>query len=366
MACMNVKIIVVVLVIAAISLVLVLADPPREPDSDIGLVINPPDRSVSLEQLEQIYSDAASSGIGRSNVYMFWNIVEPQRGEFDWRHYDALFGAAEQNGLKTTLFFSLVNGETLGPFPDWMGDPSLGSVDSKTLVNTLDAALSRYDSIDVVIIAGQTESQFRRGEHNIPAYTELFSKVYDGIKAEHPDVRMGNSFALHQVLNKDLGHLVGELSDGDFVAFSYWPVDLLNDIVKTPSEAGEDLKKVFEMAPGNVAFFETGWSTSEFVGGNDTSQKDFVRVLFDFYEQNEPKIEFITWYRQYDTQEGTCGSEQGNIGDKQIDLGGSGLGGTEHVIERLDRYICNAGLIKADGTAKPGWDEFKRQVGMQN
>ncbi|RNJ77586.1 MAG: hypothetical protein EB829_06530 [Nitrosopumilus sp. H8] len=363
---MNAKIILIPLAIIAIALALVLADPPREPDPRVGLVINPPDRSVSLEQLGRIYSDAASSGIGRSNVYMFWNIVEPQRGEFDWRNYDALFDAAKQNGLRTTLFFSIINGVTLGPFPDWMGNPQLGSVDSQSLVKVLDAALSRYDSIDAVIIAGQTESQFRRSEHNMPAYEALFSEVYDGVRAAHPDVRMGNSFALHHVLNKDLEHIVKELSDGDFAAFSYWPVDSLNDIVKTPSEAGEDLKKVFEMTPGNVAFFEIGWSTSGFVGGDDASQKEFVGVLFDFYGQNESKIEFLTWYKQHDMSEGTCGSRQSSIGDKQVELDGSGLGGNEHVIERLDRYVCNAGLLKTDGTAKPGWDEFKKRAGMQN
>jgi len=50
----------------------------------IGLVINTPITSVSLKQLDDIYQEASSTGIGRSNVYMFWNIIEPTKGEFDW------------------------------------------------------------------------------------------------------------------------------------------------------------------------------------------------------------------------------------------------------------------------------------------
>jgi len=39
----------------------------------IGLVINSPSSSISLQQFDQIFTDASSSGIGRSNVYLFWN-----------------------------------------------------------------------------------------------------------------------------------------------------------------------------------------------------------------------------------------------------------------------------------------------------
>ena len=48
---------------------------------------------------------------------------------------------------------------------------------------------------------------------------------------------------------------------------------------------------------------------------------------------------------------------------KEITVGGaSGLGSSEHVIERLNNYICNTGLITTDDTAKPSWNEFKNQI----
>ena len=63
------------------------------------------------------------------------------------------------------------------------------------------------------------------------------------LKEKHPNVQFGNSFALHHVLNKNLEHIVSDLAIGDFVAFSYFPVDSLNDIIKTPHDAKEDLNK---------------------------------------------------------------------------------------------------------------------------
>lgn len=340
----------------------------QKTNEKIGLVINSPSQSVSLQQIDEIFSDASSTGIGRSNVYLFWNIIEPQRGEFDWSQSDIMMGLNEKNNLKVTLFFSVINGEILGPFPDWIGKPSIGSIGEERLVSVLDAILSRYNIIDTVIISGETESQFRYYEQNIPVYKELFSGAYETLKEKHPDVKFGNSFALHHVLNKKLTPIVKDLAVGDFVAFSYFPTDSLNEIVKTPQGAIEDLEQVFEIVPNKpVGFFEISWSTSDFVGGNPASQKDFMEKMFNFYLENESQIEFLTWYRQYDRQEGTCVTGQQDIGDESVSVGGdSGLGSSEYVIERLNHYICNAGLLSIDGNLKPGWNEFKKQIEMIN
>ena len=334
----------------------------------IGLVINTPTSSVSLKEIDEIYSDAASTGIGRSNVYLFWNLIEPQKDKFDWQQSDILMGLDQKNHIKVTLYFSIINGPTLGPFPNWIGKPSLNSIPEDRLVNVLDAILSRYNIIDTVIIAGETESQFRYNEQNIPVYQELFDNVYSKIKEKHPDVKMGNSFALHNVINKNLKHIVSDLSMGDFVSFSYFPVDSLNEIVKTPDQAIQDLKSSIDLAQGKkVGFFEVSWSTSDFVGGSEKDQVEFLQKYFEFYSENKSEIEFFTWYRQYDRPEGTCVSEQQDIGDTSIEIGGgSGLGSSEFVIERLNHYICNAGLFDVDGTPKSSWNEFKTQIQMLN
>ena len=335
-----------------------------EPDQKIGLVINTPNQTTSLQELDQIYRNAASTGIGRSNVYLFWNTVEPVKGEFDWERSDILMSLNKKNNLDVTLYFSVINGRTLGPFPDWMGRPPLNTIDGDRLLGVLDATLSRYDIIDTVIIAGETESQFRYSEQNIPVYRELFADLYDGLKEKHPDIKIGNAFALHSVLNKNLGHIVTELALGDFVGFTYFPVDSLNEITKSPSDAKIDLETALVMVPGKkVGFMEVGWSTSDFVGGSQENQLAFVKVLMEFYSENEPDVEFITWYRQHDRPENTCTAIQQPTNGPGIELGGaSGLGSSQHVIERLNHYICKSGMVSADGIPKPSWDEFKAKL----
>jgi hypothetical protein len=89
--------------------------------------------------------------------------------------------------------------------------------------------------------------------------------------------------------------------------------------------------------------------------------------LFEFYSENESEIEFLTWYRQYDRPDGTCVTEQQDIGEESISVGGgSGLGSSEYVIERLNHYVCNAGLVDVNGNPKSGWNEFKNQIEMIN
>ena len=340
---------------------------PQKTNEKIGLVINPPNQSVTLQELDEVYSIASESGIGRSNVYLFWNLIEPERGEFDWQYSDVLMSFNKKNDLKVTLYFSIINGETLGPFPNWIGKPPLQSLGEDRVVNVLDAILSRYDIVDTVILAGQTESQFRFHEQNIPVYKELFTGIHDKIKEKHPDVKIGNSFALHQVLNKNLRYIVTDLDVGDFVAFSYSPVDTVGDMVKNPQQAKEDLEQIFDLVgEKKTAIFEISWSTSDFVGGSEDSQTEFVGKSFEFYTENESELEFFTWYRQYDKPEGTCSFEAQDIGENKLEIGGSGFGSSEHVIERLNHYVCNAGLFDEDGNPKPGWNEFKNQIQMTN
>lgn len=332
----------------------------------IGLIINAPSNEITIDELGDIYSKASSTGVGRNNLYLFWNLIEPEKGNFDWRQSDILMKLNQQNNLKVTLYFSVINGQTLGPFPSWIGKPSLTSISEENLVNVLNAILNRYENIDTVIIAGDTDIHFRYNEQNIPVYKELFNGVYETLKEKHPQVKFANSFSLHGVINKNLEHIVEELNVGDFYAFSYFPVDSLNEINKTPLQARNDLDLLLELVPSekSIGIFEISWSTDEFVNGNKKDQADFIDEVFDFYNENESKIEFLTWYRQYDRQKDSCIVDPSTV-EASVSIGGSsGIGSSEYVAQRLGHYICSAGLIENNGNPKPAWNEFSSEVQM--
>jgi len=112
----NVKIgvIITVAVIAAIAAVLMFSpnlgsQPSITQNEKIGLIVNAPTNSITLDELNEIYSEALSTGIGRNNLYLFWNLIEPEKGNYDWRQTDVLMNFNNQNNFKVTLYFSLIN-----------------------------------------------------------------------------------------------------------------------------------------------------------------------------------------------------------------------------------------------------------------
>ena len=79
-------------------------------NENIGLVINTPTSAVTIQALDEIYDEAASTGIGRSNVYLFWNLIEPEKGKHNFRESDVFMSLNKKHDLKVTLYFSIING----------------------------------------------------------------------------------------------------------------------------------------------------------------------------------------------------------------------------------------------------------------
>ena len=321
----------------------------------LGLYIMTPSATPTISELKDAYAEAASTGIGRSNVYIFWSTLEPQQGQYDWKIPDTLMSLNKQNDLKATLYFSIINGRVFGPFPDWMGVPQLDDNLKEKTVKVIDDILSRYDIVDHVIIGGEIDAYFREHENEITKYEEFFTDVYNELKEKHPNVKFGNSFSLHGVLNHQQEDLVGKLNQGDFVAFTYFPVNVLNEIDKTPEDAGKNLEKILDLT-GNkqIALMEISWSTVESVGGSNDGQIKFMKIAYDFYRQNEPRFEFLSWFRQYDRPIESCMKSLNTSFDISF--------GNEFVLQRTAEYICGAGLIDIDKNPKPAWEEFKKQV----
>ena len=338
----------------------------------IGLVINTITPPKSIDDIEDAYKVASTSGAGRTNLYVHWSQLEPEKGTFDWTTTDLIMKLNDKYNFKTTLFFSVINADRLGPFPSWMGNQALGeSLESET-TRVLDAILSRYDNIDYVIFAGDIDYHFQRASGSIPIYKEFFEDISFEVKSKHPNVKIGNSISLENIINKGMQtggafELAPQLEMGDFIAFSYKPTNIVGDIARTPDAiptgkdsiwpAMDDLEKSIEMFPNSkIAFFEIGWSTSEFVNGNNSDQEQFIKNSLNFFEENESNIEFFTISRLYDKPQGTCVSQDIET------ISGSSFSSNTYRLERIDAYVCNSGLIDINQNPKPAWAQFKTNI----
>ncbi len=321
----------------------------------LGLVIMPPTQKPTLEEIRSAYAQAASTGIGRSNVYLSWPIMEPSQGTYNWGYSDILMGLNREQGLNVTLYFSVINNQLLGPFPNWMGKPQLDQKLQNQTVTTLDAILSRYYIVDYVIIGGNVDSYFRDHPNEIPQYVDFFNGVYEKLKLKHPTVKFGNWFSLNDITNHAQGDIVGKLNQGDFVAYSYAPVDLLYDQSNSTDNEGVNLQKMIDFAQGKkIALMEIGWSTDKSINGTEEDQQKFVKVVYDFYKKNQSDFEFLTWYRQYDRPVDTCYNSL-NQADNSIFA-------NDEVLNNTAAYLCGSGLIDVNKNPKPAWDELKQQI----
>ena len=151
--------------------------------------------------------------------------------------------------------------------------------------------------------------------------------------------------------------LTPQLVMGDFIALSYKPTDVLGDITRTPDESINEFKKAFEIFPSQkLAFFDVSWSTSEFVNGNSEDQEKFIKSSLNFFKENESQIEFFTISRLFDKPKGDCVSQDIES------IGGSGFSSNSFRLERIDEYLCNAGLIDQNYNEKPSWIQLKRNI----
>jgi hypothetical protein len=339
-----------------------LSSEPISQNEKISLVINTINPPQSIDDLEAAYKVASTSGSGRTNLYVYWGQIEPEKGNFDWRVTDIMMKLNEKYNFKTTLFFSVINADRLGPFPSWMGNQAIGETLEGETIRVLDSILSRYENIDYVIFAGDIDYHFQRASGSIPTYVEFFDDVYTEIKSKHPDVKIGNSMSLENVINKGMEpggsfELTPKLEMGDFIALSYKPTDVVGDINRTPQEAIADLEKSLEIFPSHkLAFFEISWSTSDFVNGNQNDQAEFIKSSLNFFEENESDIEFFTVSRLFDKPKGSCVSQQIES------VGGSGFASNSFRLERVDEYVCNSGLIDTSENEKPAWTQLKTNI----
>ena len=339
-----------------------LSNEPIYQNEKIGLVINTVNPPKSIDDLENSYKIATTSGIGRTNLYVHWNDLEPEKGNFDWRITDIMMKLNEKYNLKTTLFFSVINADRLGPFPSWMGNQVLGKSLEKDTIRVLDEILSRYDNIDYVIFAGDIDYHFQRASASIPLYVEFFDGVSTEIKSNHSNVKIGNSISLENVINKGMYpggsfELTPQLEMGDFIAFSYKPTDVVGDIDRTPKQAINDIEKTLKIFPSQkLAFFDISWSTSDFVNGNNDDQTEFIKSSLNFFEENESQIEFFTVSRLFDKVKGTC------ISDDIENIDGSSFASNSFRLERMDEYICNSGLIDKNENPKQSWTQLKTNI----
>ena len=160
------------------------------------------------------------------------------------------------------------------------------------------------------------------------------------------------------VKSSKIGIMSGRLSEKIDDRIQIFPINSWKEEFEKASKLGFDLIEwIFDIVPNKkIAFFEVSWSTSDYVDGDSVSQQDFIKKLFNFYRENESKIEFFTISRLFDKPKGSCVSQD----IQSVD--GSGFASNSFRLERVDEYVCNSGLIDTNQNIKSSWTQIKTNI----
>ncbi|MFC1646027.1 hypothetical protein ACFL2Y_02480 [Candidatus Omnitrophota bacterium] len=192
-----------------------------------------------------------------------------------WRKGPSFAGVflkeARKKGIEVTfnyeIVYSSVRGEMPIRFRKW-DDPGLIAKYSKFVINDL----KKYKGmVNHIIIGNEVDIYFASNPRELPAFKTFYKKVYYKVKAAHPDIDIGITFAYHHMKKTNNFLAYNELSplaDYDvFTLYVYSPGFLFN---KEPKKIYDYLKEIEGLTdPRPFALQEVGWNSYSGIEGSE-------------------------------------------------------------------------------------------------
>ena len=166
-------------------------------------------------------------------------------------------------------------------------------------------------------------------------YVDFYNELYDAIKEVSPDTKVFTVFQLERVkgltmweIEKNEAHWeLIDLFESDLIAFTTYPGLFYRD----PSDIPDDhYSEINYYTSKPVAFTEIGWHSEASPQGWESSEQEQAEFIESFFRlTNDIDMKIAIWSFLYDPD----------------------------IIEPFR----SMGLRRADGTARPAWDVWKRR-----
>ena len=197
----------------------------------------------------------------------------------------------------------------------------------------------------IVIHAEGAEAYFRKHPDRLDDYCQFLTAVRTAIKAHSPHIQVGVNT---DIRNQDLV-LAKMAAVTDFMAYDV----MKGKIVLKPTDFEPLVKRLTGISEGKrIAFQNAGWSTSKTDRGSDDEQVEFIREFYRVLQQHRDQIEYASFGSMYDHDTSIIGPAYRAL---FADL-------PAPFVDRIIDSMSHFGLFRSDGSAKPGWDVFQKQV----
>lgn len=334
-------------------------DPISVPDlsvGKIGMMVNP----AGDDYLDGYYPAlrlAKENGVQVIHSYLSWGEVEPTAGERVWAWQDFLMGYRIHEGFEISLVVNVIHTNLLGPIPEDLAeadfdDPEFISRFSDFILEVLE----RYP-VEYLSIGNEVNDYFVNHRDQIPAYRTFFLTVKERIQQQHPDIKVGMTFAYHDAEKNRSLDIIEELNQGDFLPLTLYLYSPGFKFDRDPTELESYLDRILDLADGKpVAFAEIGWNTIESLVGSEQDQADFVREGFRLLALHRDEIEYIGWFNMHDSLLENAYQAALTFLPPNTPL----IEDEAYMRDFID-FLNYLGLRASDGSPKMGWFAFREE-----
>jgi hypothetical protein len=321
------------------------ASPGNGPCALMGVDPNPPiSQGISAEAHDAAIRTAVSAGSRYLDVPLYWRLVEPTPGNFDWsKLQEALYYAAIHDlAVSVTIKTANTTGRELPPDLVRLAwdDPVLLSRWTRFLT-VLGQRLN--SQVRWVNLANEVDFYFYERSGEVEAFRSFFRSGSEALRRVHPSASTGLVFAHDSVRYTD--RVLRQLRDlGEHVAFTYYSLDGVK--ARPVTEAAIDIPDMVNLAAGKpVIITEIGYSSSEAAGSSPGDQQMFFAVAFDALYRLAGNVRAARVFQLSDLP-----LEAADILARSL-----GQSGNSAFVAHLGAL----GIFERSGSPKPAWDIYR-------
>jgi hypothetical protein len=128
--------------------------------------------NINQELIDQRYDIMKESGAKWTRIFLYWGVVEPVQGEYNWEFYDALVDSAQANKMHILLSAADIN------FPSWSTSKNSPEYDNFIAegVKRYNGKISAFEIENEPYLIGK-EIGFNSYEEYLNFYSELHNRL---------------------------------------------------------------------------------------------------------------------------------------------------------------------------------------------
>jgi len=293
------------------------------------------------ETFDQAFRVARDAGLQFASLSVAWDDLEPRPGEYaadpNWLAIANSFYAAERVPLALTI--ATIDTNRIRLPEDLHGR----SFDDPEVIarfgRLLDYVFTQIPDVDLAVLAigNEVDATLGADEGMWQAYRVFFEAAAAHARASRPAIPVGVKMTLGGLTgdSREQAQKVNALAD--LVLVTYYPLESDFD-VRPPQVVHDDLAGLVALYPGRpIGVLEIGYPSSEVLGSSEALQAEFVRQVFQAWDDHAAEIVLLnfTWLT--------------DASDEAVD-GWKNYYGLRD--DHFAAYLASLGLRRSDGTPK--------------